>query len=223
MLSVRNSFILACLLDKAKSNGAKKGANLTIFRKLVVASNNLHKIAEIRAVLGGAWDVISAQDLHKGIKWDETGATFIDNARIKVKALRAYTDQLILADDSGLCVDALSGRPGVHSSSYAGVEGDHHANNIKLLRDLSGVPKGSRTAQFLCLLLLDQNGIESVFEGRCEGEIAEEVAGSGGFGYDPLFVEHSTGKLMAKMSLAEKNIVSHRGKALLKLKAKLNV
>lgn len=186
-------------------------------RILVVASNNQHKLQELRTILGSSWHVLSAQDVAPGISWDESGQTFVENARIKVKSLRPFTKHCILADDSGLCVDALNGAPGVWSSSFGGSEGNHAANNARLLKELAGVPKTKRQAHFICVLVFeDELGTESVYEGRCHGAIAEAMDGLGGFGYDPLFYLPDRGLTMARLSEDEKNEISHRGQAMKK-------
>ena len=184
-------------------------------RTLVVASNNKHKLQEIRAILGDLWHVVSAQDVAPGVEWNETGTTFLENARIKIKALRPHTGGCILADDSGLCVEALAGQPGVWSSSYGGVEGDHARNCAKLLLELKDVPGEKRQAYFLCLLVFeDESGNESTYEGRCPGVIATSMHGAGGFGYDPLFYIPKKRCTLAEMSESEKNKISHRGLAM---------
>lgn len=194
------------MLQKSREN---------IPRTLVVASNNKHKLHEIRSILGDLWTVISAQEMAPDVMWDETGTTFLENARIKIKALRPYTSGCILADDSGLCVDALEGRPGVWSSSYGGVEGDHARNCAKLLQDMANVPDGKRQAYFICLLVFeDENQRESIYEGRCSGSITTGLEGEGGFGYDPLFYVPECRCTLAALSDSEKNKLSHRGRAM---------
>lgn len=184
-------------------------------RKLIVATNNRHKLEEIRAILGESWVVLGASDVAPGITWDETGQTFLENARIKINALRRHTKDCVLADDSGLCVDALDGKPGVHSSSFGGVEGDHQRNVDHLLAVLKDVPLERRGAHFYCLLLfVNENGAETRFEGRCDGRIATERHGKGGFGYDPVFVPEGSEVSMAEMGDARKNAISHRGRAM---------
>ena len=117
-----------------------------MLKQLVVATNNAHKLDEIRGLLGRDWRVLGAGDVAPGVTWEETGLTFLENARIKITALRPFTAGPILADDSGLCVDALDGRPGVFSSSFGGVEGDHGKNVTHLLQEMLGTPSGSRGA-----------------------------------------------------------------------------
>ncbi len=184
-------------------------------KRLIVATNNGHKLHEIQSILGANWIVSGAQSAAPGVIWEENGGTFLDNARIKVAALRPYTDAWILADDSGLCVDVLGGRPGVYSSCYGGIEGDHQRNVQRLLEELKGVAPAKRSAYFYCLILLARNAQhEECFEGRCFGSIAESPSGLGGFGYDPVFVPEGGSKTMAQMTDHEKNKISHRGQAL---------
>jgi len=182
---------------------------------LYLASNNAHKGEELKAMLGAAFDVRLARELVPDITWNETGETFLDNARIKAEALRLYTSASILADDSGLQVNALSGAPGVHSSRYAGEDGNDLANNTKLLGALRDVPTARRQARFVCVLYyINASGEAHSFRGECPGRIAEEPRGTGGFGYDPLFIVDATGgKSMAELTAAEKNELSHRRKA----------
>jgi len=124
-----------------------------------------------------------------------------------------------LADDSGLTVEALDGVPGVISARYAGTDGDHAANNSKLLEELRDVPSGERQAAFVCcMVLIAPDGKEWDVEDRCEGEISLEFAGTGGFGYDPLFFVQQFGKTMADLTMDQKNSISHRGKALRRMK-----
>jgi len=189
-------------------------------KRLVVASNNRHKIQEIQAILGSGWSVFGVVDIAPGLTWSETGGSFLENARIKLSALRAHTSESILADDSGLCVDALAGKPGVDSSSFGGVEGDHERNIDRLLRDLSHVPAEKRSAHFYCLLLyVDKTGRESRYEGRCHGKIATSRSGRGGFGYDPVFIPEKFGITLAEMTETQKNEISHRGLAMSAFKA----
>ena len=186
-----------------------------MLKELVVATNNRHKLDEIRALLGSSWTVLGASDVAPGLVWDETGTTFLENARIKIAALRPHTKGCILADDSGLCVDALNGGPGVYSSSFGGIEGDHNRNVERLLSELKEVPVSRRGAHFYCLILFhDELSHEAKYEGRCFGRISTSRKGSGGFGYDPVFLVGSSEISMAEMSEAQKNAVSHRGLAM---------
>jgi XTP/dITP diphosphohydrolase len=185
-----------------------------VSQRILLATNNRHKISEIQAILGPDWQVIGVSDVAPGLTWDETGESFLENARIKIGALRPYFNGSILADDSGLCVDALQGRPGVHSSSYGGIEGDHRRNLNKLLNDMAAIPSDRRGAHFYCLLLLAfSDGRERCFEGRCNGRISLSPSGSGGFGYDPIFIPNGFEVSMAELTDDQKNSISHRGKA----------
>jgi XTP/dITP diphosphohydrolase len=184
-------------------------------RLLYVASNNRHKLAELQAMVGEAFEVHAARELDPAVAWDETGDTFEANAKIKADAVRRLTKAAVLADDSGLCVDALGGAPGVQSSRYAGRDGDDAANNAKLLQALAGVPEERRGAHFVCVLwFVDETGTARAFRGECRGRILAEKRGAHGFGYDPLFlVDGASGLSMAEMSEAAKNAVSHRRRA----------
>ncbi len=181
----------------------------------MVATNNQHKLQEIQSILGPRWRILGAQDVASGLSWDETGTSFLENARIKIAALRRHFKGCILADDSGLCVDALQGAPGVVSSSYGGVEGDHARNVARLLADLRDVPESLRGAHFYCLILFsNEKGEEKVFEGKCNGRILESPRGHGGFGYDPVFAPDGYSISMAEMAASDKNAISHRGLAM---------
>ncbi len=188
-------------------------------RTLYLASNNRHKLDELAAMLGPRFRVLLARDLDPATSWDESGATFEANARIKAMVVRRQLEArglsaAVLADDSGLEVLALGGAPGVISSRYAGKDGDDVANNRKLLKDLEGVPAARRAARFVCVLcFVDEEGVESYFRGTCEGRIVENTdaaRGEHGFGYDPLFLVGEGGRTLAEMTADEKNGVSHR-------------
>lgn len=186
-------------------------------QKLVVATRNQHKIDEIAAILPPRINVIAATALAEDVCWDETGDTFEANARIKADALAvlAPPGMGILADDSGLAVDALDGAPGVYSSRYAGVDGDDAANNAKLLQALATIADDQRRARFICVLVYrDANGKESIWRGECPGTIAHQAQGERGFGYDPLFIPDGFTCSMAQLTSDEKNKISHRRKAL---------
>ena len=186
---------------------------------LVLASGNAHKIRELTQILGPSFRIISMKEAGFEGDIEETGETFKDNARIKAETLRDATGFLTLADDSGLEVMALGGAPGVHSARYAGHHGDDQANNDLLLKNLAG--KGDRQAQFVSVLALaSPYGETRFFEGICPGTITEELRGEGGFGYDPLFL-YESGRTFAQMGETEKNQVSHRARALVKLKEAL--
>jgi XTP/dITP diphosphohydrolase len=185
-------------------------------RTIHLATGNAHKVAEFQR-LADASDlglrVVAAGKMPEVV--EDTG-TFAGNARKKAAALRAVLppDAWVLADDSGVCVDALDGAPGVESAYFAGPEHDAGANLRKLTEVMRAVPDGARAARFVCvLLLLGPDGMEQVFEGRCEGVLAREPAGGKGFGYDPLFVPAGFTRTYAQLTDAEKNRISHRGLA----------
>jgi len=183
-------------------------------KRLCFASGNRHKVAEIAAMLTPRGWQVEALPLTVA----EDAPTFVGNAEKKARAAMAATGLPALADDSGLEVDALGGAPGVQSARYAGEPCDDGANNAKLLRALAGVPDGERTGRFRCaLVFVDGDGTPLVAEGSCEGRIGWAPRGTGGFGYDPLFILEGDGRTMAELLPDEKNRVSHRARALGKM------
>ena len=195
-------------------------------KTVVIASNNAHKAQEIAEALDfPGWEFGTLRQL--GIQSDpaEDADTFLGNARIKARAAHeASGGKAVLADDSGLEVDALDGAPGVYSARYAGEDATDADNNAKLLSALADVPDRDRTARFVCtLVLIDEDGSETVARGTVEGRIGHEERGSNGFGYDPLFLPDvfEDGRTLAEALPEEKNAVSHRGNALRELRAKL--
>lgn len=190
--------------------------------RLVVATGNFGKLREMRILLGERFDVVSMKELGLDPEIDENGETFEANALIKAQALMSLTGCATIADDSGLEVDALGGRPGVYSARYSGVHGDDEANNDKLLEELQGVPDAQRTARYACAMALCRPGCEPlVTRGTCEGFILHERRGEGGFGYDPLFLSADFDKTFAEATMEEKNAVSHRARAIQNLLALL--
>ena len=188
--------------------------------KLVIASNNKHKIEEIKAVLQGKFEEITTLN-DEGIVCDpdENGETFLENALIKARAIAQYTDKAVLADDTGLCVKALHGRPGVHSARYASAH-DSVANRRKLLAELEGTT--DRSAYFkTVVVLLYPDGKVLTGEGEVHGRIIAEEHGSNGFGYDCIFYSDELHKTFAEASTEEKLSVSHRSRALKDLLNKL--
>jgi XTP/dITP diphosphohydrolase len=188
--------------------------------QLFLATRNKGKIREIEELLKGfEISLTSLRDYPDAPDVVENGEAYRDNALKKARFFTRWTGRLTLADDSGLEVDYLQGRPGVFSARYSGDGGDDRENNRKLLRELKGIPRGKRGAVFRCVMaLVAPWGDEEVVEGECRGQIGLEETGERGFGYDPLFIIPRYGKTVAELSLAEKNRVSHRGKALRKLK-----
>ena len=184
--------------------------------KLVLATRNPGKVRELSQLLSPlGYEVLSLEHFPGVPEVVEDGATFKDNAVKKATAVARHTGQLALADDSGLEVDYLGGAPGVRSARFAGEGHDDRANNEKLLRLLAGVPPEKRTARFRCVVAVaTPEGKVLTTEGTCEGIIAEEPRGEGGFGYDPLFYVPSCGKTFAELEPEVKNRISHRGRAL---------
>ena len=189
--------------------------------KLVIASNNPNKVREIKTIIGDFFaEVYTLRDLGIDVDVEETGTTFMENALIKAKAISDLTHMCALADDSGLCVNALDGAPGVYSARYAGEEHDDKKNNALLLKNLEGKP--DRSAYFVSTVVLYYpDGTHIDAEGRTEGRILFAPEGNNGFGYDPLFYSLDLKKSFASATPEEKNGVSHRGRALTLLKEKL--
>jgi XTP/dITP diphosphohydrolase len=192
--------------------------------KLVLASSNQGKLEELRGLLADTGiELLAQSDL--GVEdADETGATFVENALIKARHATAITGLPALADDSGICVDALKGAPGLYSARYAGGHGNASRNIDKLLEALQGVPDQQRTAHFYCVLVLLQHADDPqplIVEGQWNGRILHERRGAGGHGYDPVFFDPVHGQSAAEMELEFKNRLSHRGQALARLKQRL--
>ena len=182
--------------------------------KLVIATNNQHKLVEFRRILEPLHvEVLSQSDIHVHVEPEETGTTFAENARIKAQAVFEACGLPCVADDSGICVDAMNGRPGVYSARYLGEDASQEEKNAGILKELEGLPAEKRGAHYacaICCVLNRDNVIET--EGRCEGFIGTEPVGDGGFGYDPIFMVGE--KSYAQLSGEEKDKTSHRGKAL---------
>ena len=199
-------------------------------KTVVIATNNAHKVSEIRSALNfEGWEFKTLAEAGLASDPVEDADSFEGNARIKARAAAeavraAGLTAAVLADDSGLAVDALDGAPGVYSSRYAGADGDDGANNAKLLAELAAVSEGERTSRFVCtLVFMDEDGTETVARGTIEGAIGREARGSEGFGYDPLFIPDAFGGALtlAEVPQARKNAVSHRGNALRALRDSL--
>lgn len=188
--------------------------------KLVLASGNAGKLAEFRQLLAGAGIEVVAQSELGVDDAEETGLSFVENALLKARHASLLTGLPALADDSGLCVDALGGAPGLYSARYAGSHGDHAANIAKLLGELDGLPDARRGAHFHCTLVVVRHAGDPdplIAQGRWRGTILAAPRGAGGFGYDPVFADPASGLAAAELSSAEKNARSHRGKALAQL------
>jgi XTP/dITP diphosphohydrolase len=186
-------------------------------RQLVIATGNPHKIEEFREILAGApFELVSTAQLGVYIEVEETGATFAENAILKAVAYANATGLLVMADDSGLEIDALGGEPGVYSARWAG-EGMSYPERFRILLErLAGVPEERRTARYRCVIALAEPapvGLLGQAEGTVEGRIAEAPHGSGGFGYDPIFFVPEFGRTFGEMSPAEKHGISHRARA----------
>lgn len=189
--------------------------------KLIIASNNKHKISEIKSILSGKFDeIISLSEANIHHETVEDGETFLENSLKKAREICAISGAVALADDSGLCVNALGGAPGVYSARYSGEEATADSNNRLLLKNLAGIT--DRSAYFICTVaLVYPDGREVTAEGRVHGEIIDSYRGNHGFGYDPIFLVNGDTKTLAEMSDSEKNAISHRGKALKNLLSKI--
>jgi XTP/dITP diphosphohydrolase len=187
-------------------------------RRIILATRNPGKLAELRRILAAAGVSAAVTDLGDAAGMPEvaeTGKTFEENALLKARAVAAFTGLPAVADDSGLCVDALNGMPGVLSARWSGRHGDDEANLRLVLGQLADVPAGERGAHFTCVAaLVLPSGEERVTEGTVYGQLTGAPRGSNGFGYDPVFVPHGFGLTTAQMSGGEKDKISHRGQAL---------
>ena len=185
--------------------------------RLVLATHNQHKLGELRRILADAGvqhELVGTDEYPDLPDVAETGTTFAENALLKAHAVAAATGLPAIADDSGLCVDVIGGMPGVFSARWAGRHGDDEANLELVLAQLSDVPDGRRGAHFACAAALAlPGGVQHVVEGRLVGSVIRERRGAGGFGYDPIFVPDGERRTTAEMSAAEKDAISHRGRA----------
>ncbi|MBR5931631.1 MAG: XTP/dITP diphosphatase [Lachnospiraceae bacterium] len=196
--------------------------------KLIMATGNQNKVREIREMLeGSSIEILSLKDAGITADIEENGATFEENAIIKAEAIRDLCGQMVLADDSGLMIDAMDGGPGVHSARFMGEDTSYDIKNAAILRELADVPEEKRGARFVCAMALaypEKDGIQpetKVFRGVFEGRIAFEAKGENGFGYDPIFYVPSRNMTSAELSPEEKNAMSHRGNALRQVVAEL--
>lgn len=187
-------------------------------KRIIFATGNQGKMREIRSIMADlGMPVLSMKEAGISVEIEENGTTFEENALIKVRAVAAATESgsIVLADDSGLEIDALGGEPGIYSARYMGEDTPYSEKNADLIHRLDGVPQEKRTARFVCAIAaVLSDGREFTVRGTIEGIIGYEQRGEGGFGYDPIFYVPEFGKTTAEMSAEEKNKVSHRGKAL---------
>ena len=192
--------------------------------RLVLASGNAGKLAELDGLLAGCGVELVAQSALGVDAVEETGLSFVENALLKARHAARATGLPALADDSGLCVDALGGAPGLHSARYAGGHGDDAANNARLLHELQGLAPARRGAHFHAVVVVLRHAEDPqplIAEGRWPGRILESPRGTGGFGYDPLFLDEGLGLSAAELDPALKNRISHRGRALAQLRERL--
>lgn len=185
--------------------------------KIIAATKNKGKIKEIQSILGKlGFGVISQVDANIDVEVEETGTTFEQNALIKARAVAMMCDEIVLADDSGLCVDCLDGKPGIYSARYAGADADDDVRMRTLLEEIGD--EKNRKAQFVSVVaVVFPDGREITAEGVVTGNIGNEPLGKNGFGYDPIFVSDDLGKTFAEATDEEKNSISHRGRALDKI------
>lgn len=184
---------------------------------LTLATRNAHKTEEIRQILGDRFSINDVRSFPDLPEIEETGTTFVENARLKAMGISSHVPGWVLADDSGLEVDALNGAPGVWSSSFGGEEGNHAKNNARLMDEMLG--KENRAARFRCTLVLAKDGREiGVFFGTVEGKIAKEGSGEDGFGYDPYFIPDGYERSLAQLGAEVKNLLSHRANAISNLR-----
>jgi len=188
--------------------------------KIVLASNNTKKLQELSNILPASFDLVSASKLDIDSP-EETGTTFVENAIIKARHASEHSGLAAIADDSGLEVDHLKGKPGIYSSRFAGESATDLENNLKLLSELEGVESEKRTARFRCVIVYLRHELDPmplIATGTWEGVILAEPKGENGFGYDPLFLIPSLGISSAELKPSEKNKISHRGKAIAHLR-----
>lgn len=192
-------------------------------KRLVVATKNKGKLKEIREILSG-FEIIGTDELDVVCDTVEDGVSFLENAHKKAYELMQLTGGPVLADDSGLEVDALGGQPGVFSARFAGEHATDGENTAKLLRELENVPQEKRGARFVCVMcLVYPDGTKIASRGECSGRILPEARGENGFGYDPVFYVVQYGKTFAELSPEEKNAISHRRLALEELREYLGI
>jgi XTP/dITP diphosphohydrolase len=192
-------------------------------KQVIIATKNKGKAKDFEAIFNPyGYEVLTLHDVANDMDVEETGTTFEENAVLKAEALAERLQTFVLADDSGLAIDALNGAPGVYSARYAGEEKSDEANMQKVLNELEGVEEEKRTSRFCCAIALAGPNMETKTAfGTCEGVIAHEKKGTNGFGYDPIFFVPTLGKMMAELQPSEKAAISHRGNAIKKIEAEL--
>lgn len=192
-------------------------------KKVIIATQNLGKAKDFEALFRPfGYEVLTLRDVAEDVDVEETGTTFEENAILKAEAIANMLGTTVIADDSGLEIDALNGEPGVYSARYAGGEKSDAANIEKVLKKLEGVREEERTARFRCVLAVAEPGKGTkTFHGTCEGFVLEQRIGENGFGYDPIFWVPGEGRTMAEMNPQEKAAISHRGNALRKLQVSM--
>ncbi|MGB3261447.1 XTP/dITP diphosphatase [Paenisporosarcina sp.] len=192
-------------------------------KQVIIATKNKGKAKDFEAIFNPyGYEVLTLHDVANDMDVEETGTTFEENAVLKAEALAERLQTFVIADDSGLAIDALNGAPGVYSARYAGEEKSDEANMQKVLSELEGVEDGKRTARFCCAIALAGPNMKTKTAfGTCEGVIAQEKKGTNGFGYDPIFYVPTLGKMMAELQPSEKAAISHRGNAIKKIEAEL--
>ena len=192
-------------------------------KEVLIATNNLGKAKDFETLFKPLGvKVLTLNDIKGDIDVEETGHTFEENAILKAETVATLLGKMVIADDSGLEIDALGGAPGVYSARYAGSAKSDEGNIDKVLTELRGTATKERTARFRCVLAIAAPGVKTkTFSGSCEGRITDERCGENGFGYDPIFLVPEQGRTMAELSPEEKSAISHRGAALAKLQKEL--
>lgn len=193
-------------------------------KQVIIATQNLGKAKDFEALFRPyGYDVLTLRDIDKEIDVEETGTTFEENAILKAETVAKLLNKAVIADDSGLEIDALNGEPGVYSARYAGGEKSDEANIDKVLEKMAGIPEEQRHARFRCVLAIAVPGKETkTFSGTCEGYIIEARRGENGFGYDPIFWVPAEGRTLAEMQPQEKAGISHRGNAMREMQQSLS-
>ena len=192
-------------------------------KQVIIATKNKGKAKDFEAIFHPfGFEVLTLHDVADDMDVEETGTTFEENAILKAEALAERLQTFVIADDSGLAIDALDGAPGVYSARYAGMDKSDEANMEKVLSELAHVPDEKRTARFCCAIALAGPNMETrTAFGTCEGVIAHERKGTNGFGYDPIFYVPTLGKMMAELQPSEKAAISHRGNAIKQIETEL--